>query len=91
MIVSIIISPIHLDSNSYLLNPFNLLTERSQRSDDDSDLFGLCSKDHCKAIDFVVDMIVDPSRKERKEEQDKADKVEQSRKYWLEVRRSFFS
>jgi len=64
--------------------------ERCQRSDDDSDLFGLCSKDQCKAIDFVVDMIVDPSRKERKEEQDKADKVEQSRKYWLEVRRSFF-
>ncbi len=72
------------------MKSFNRPTERSQRNEEDSDIFGLCSKDQCKAIDFVVDMIVDPSRRERKEEQEKADKVEQSRKYWLEVRRSYF-
>jgi len=51
----------------------------------------LCTSDQCGAIGYVCDMILDPSRKDRQEEKQKADAVEESRALWLKVRRSFFN
>ena len=51
----------------------------------------LCTANHCGAMDYVCEMIMDPSKKERQEEKAKADIVEDSRALWLVVRKSFFS
>ncbi|KAL7538201.1 hypothetical protein ACHAXR_008361 [Thalassiosira sp. AJA248-18] len=51
----------------------------------------LCHADQCGAIDYVCDMILDPSKKERVEEKRRTDSVEESRALWLRVRRSYFN
>ena len=53
----------------------------------------LCKADPCGANMMLdmCDMILDPSKKERLEEKQKADTVDDSRELWLTVRKSFFS
>ena len=51
----------------------------------------LSTTNSCGAIDYVCDIILNPSKKEMKEEKRKADTVEESRALWLKERRSFFS
>jgi len=57
------------------------------------ELVELCKTDPCGANMMLdmCDMILDPSKKERLEEKQKADTVDDSRALWLTVRKSFFS
>ena len=61
--------------------------------DDQPELTELCKTDPCGANMMLdmCDMILDPSKKERLEEKQKADTVDYSRELWLTVRKSFFS
>lgn len=54
-------------------------------------LSDLCASDQCGAMDYMCDMILDPSRRDRVEEKRRADAVEESRALWLTMRRSFFN
>jgi len=56
----------------------------------EDDIVGLCARDQCGALDHICDSILDPSRKERMEEKEKLQLVEESRAVWLVTRKSFF-
>ncbi|KAL7548323.1 hypothetical protein ACHAWF_011610, partial [Thalassiosira exigua] len=67
---------------------------RKMQQDRDRDtepgLRELClSGDHCGAVEFMCDMILDPSKKDRLEDKRRADGVEESRALWLRVRKSY--
>lgn len=57
---------------------------------DEEDIVGLCTGDHCGAIDHFCDSILDPSKIERLEEKERAKRVEDSRAIWLGTRKMFF-
>ena len=61
--------------------------------DTQPELSELCKSDPCGANMMLdmCDMILDPSKKERLEEKQKADTVDDARALWLTVRKSFFS
>jgi len=63
------------------------------RNEDDKQtgLSQLCKSDQCGAMDFMCDVVFDPARKDRMEEKQKLDAVEESRALWLTLRRSFFT
>ena len=50
----------------------------------------LCTQDRCGAMDQICDSMLDPSKKEREEEKQKAQRVEDSRAVWLSVRKTYF-
>ena len=64
------------------------LTEKPINNEED--IVGLCAGDQCGALDHICDTILDPSRKERIEEKEKLQLVEESRAVWLVTRKSFF-
>ena len=63
-------------------------TEKSVHEDED--IVGLCAGDQCGALDHICDTILDPSKKERMDEREKAQRVEESRAVWLVTRKSYF-
>ena len=64
------------------------MSEKPPNNEDD--IVGLCAGDQCGALDHICDSILDPSRKERMEEKEKLQLVEESRAVWLVTRKSFF-
>ncbi|KAL3780265.1 hypothetical protein ACHAW5_001525 [Stephanodiscus triporus] len=54
-------------------------------------LLQLCTTDQCGAFERVCDMILDPAKTERQNEEQKAAMVDESRALWLRVRRAFFN
>lgn len=62
-----------------------------RRGDVDPELSQLCSEDQCGALDHLCDLIIDPSKLERRREKLRARDVEESRALWLRMRKSFFS
>ncbi|KAL3796821.1 hypothetical protein ACHAWO_002059 [Cyclotella atomus] len=57
---------------------------------EEEDIVGLCAGDQCGAVDHICDTILDPSKKERIEEKERAQRIEDSRALWLGTRKSFF-
>jgi len=51
----------------------------------------LCAADQCGAFERVCDMILDPAKTERHNEDQKAAIVDESRALWLRMRRTFFN
>ena len=51
----------------------------------------LCAADQCGAFERVCDMILDPAKTERQNEDQKAAMVDESRALWLRMRRTFFN
>jgi hypothetical protein len=62
-----------------------------RRGDTEPELFQLCSEDQCGAMDHLCDLMIDPSKSERRREKQKARDVEESRALWLRMRKSFFN
>jgi hypothetical protein len=61
-----------------------------KRVNEEEDIVGLCAGDQCGAVDHICDTILDPSKKERIEEKERAQRVEDSRALWLGTRKLFF-
>jgi hypothetical protein len=72
-----------------ILIHFHCLTEEKTVNEDE-DIVGLCAGDQCGAVDHICDTILDPSKKERIEEKERAQRIEDSRALWLGTRKSFF-
>jgi len=51
----------------------------------------LCAVDQCGAFERVCDMVLDPAKSERQNENQKAAIVDESRALWLRMRRTFFN
>lgn len=62
-----------------------------RRGDVEPELSQLCSEDQCGALEHLCDLIIDPSKLERRREKLRARDVEESRALWLRMRKSFFS
>ena len=51
----------------------------------------LCAVDQCGAFERVCDMVLDPAKTERQNENQKAEIVDESRALWLRMRRKIFN
>lgn len=66
-------------------NDFCFCEEKIANRDED-----YAGDDQCGAIDHIFDTILDPSKKERTNEKQQAQRVDDSRSIWLSVRKTFF-